>query len=212
MDIINTIKALPQRLSAYEFSEPVEQALREYLDFLLCREELLARAQYLHDEIFENNPRNLAKFDTLEELDGREAGMLFAVVYLARYELLDAVLAKRGIPADYKEGAMFVYKAQMRKSHECYGTHGLKGMYRSAMVAFLAPWKYIIGRLTFEMDRFAGPYRIYRNIADGTLTLLAVPGYIYRENGRRLPTKYEGEAFEPYLLEEGNEIRGFAFG
>ena len=211
MDVIQTIKDLPRLLPEYELAEPIEQALREYLDFLLDREDLLERAKFLHDEVFENDPKNLAKFDTLEEQDGREEGMLFAVVYLARYALLDEVLTAQGIPTEYKAGALFVYKAQMRKSKECYGTYGLKGMYKTGAVGFLTPWKYILGRLTFEMDRFSGPYRIYRNIADGTLTLLAVPGYIYRENGRRLPRDYAGEAFEPYLQEEGNEIRGFAF-
>ena len=89
MNVIKTIKDLPRLLAEYGLDELTEQALREYLSFLLDREDLLERAQYLHDEVFERDPRNLAKFDTLEEQDGRESGMLFAVVYLARYEMLD---------------------------------------------------------------------------------------------------------------------------
>lgn len=211
MDVINIIKGLPRQLSAYGFSMPLERALREYLDFLVDREDLLARAQYLHDEIFEKDPRNLTKFRTLEENDGRETGMLFAVMFLARYEGMDAILAERGIPVTYKKASLFVYQENMRKSKERYGVYGLQGMYKSGMVAFLTPWKFILGRLTFEMDWFGGPYAVYRNRENGTLTLMAVPGYFYGEDGRRLPQDFDGTSFEPCLQEDGKMIRGFVF-
>jgi len=212
MNVIKTIKDLPRLLPEYALDEPTEQALREYLSFLMGREDLLERAQYLHDEVFEKDPRNLAKFDTLEEQDGREEGMLFAVVYLARYEMLDKVFAQRGIPAECKAGALFVYKSQLRKSQEYYGKPGLHGGYKAGAVGYLTPWKYILGRLTFDMDYFAGPYAIYRNREDNSLTLMAVPNHYYQKNGRRQPKDFAGEAFEPTLEITETGIRGYAFG
>lgn len=211
MELITTIKRLGSRLAEYGLPEPIEKELREYCLFLTEREDLLKLAQTYHDDIFENNRYTLLEVEELPERDGREQGLLFAVIYLARCELMEQVLEARGIPGQYKFGAVFSCTKQIEKCTEYYDAVGLQGMYRSRLVAWLEPSQYIIGRLTFQVSAFSGPYVVYRSRKDGTSVPLALPEFAYLPDGKRAPAKYAGETFQPQLREEEDSVYGCTF-
>lgn len=211
MELMETLKQLHIQLPEFGFAPDVEKALKEYLLFLREREDLLELAQTYHNDIYENNRYTLGRVEGLPENDGREEGMLFAALNLARYTRLDEVLARRGIPAEVKAGALRTYRELLQKNKNCYGSYGLRGMYRSGMVPYMSPRKYILGRLCFEVAEFTGPYEVYRNRKDGRTIPLALPGPVYMENGKRAPKNYAGKTFEPYLREENGLVYGFAF-
>ncbi len=212
MELIETLKQLHTRLPEFGFDEDVVRTLEEYLLFLREREDLLALAQTYHDDIYENGKYTLREVEGLPENDGRSEGLLFAALNLARYTRLEEVLAKRGVPAEVKTGALRTYKELLQKNKNRYGSYGMRGMYRSGIVPYMTPWKYILGRLCFEVAKFTGPYEVYSSKKSGKNVLLALPGFLYMENGKRAAKSYEGKTFEPYLQEENGQIRGFAFG
>lgn len=211
MELITAIKQLGSKLPDYGFPETIEKTLQEYCLFLKEREDLLILAQTYHDDIFENNRYTLLEVEQLPEQDGREQGLLFAVIYLARCELMEQVLAAKGIPGQYKAGTVFNCMKQLEKCMEYYGAVGLQGMYRSRLVAWLAPSQYIIGRLTFQVSTFSGPYVVYRSRKDGTNVPLALPEFAYLPNGKRAPAKYAGETFRPELREDADSVCGCTF-
>ena len=62
----------------------------------------------------------------MPEKDGREEGLLFAVMNLARCERFDEVLGKRGIPVEIKARAQKILKDKLDKNKERYGSYGLR--------------------------------------------------------------------------------------
>lgn len=211
MELITTMKQLGSKLPCYGLPETIEKVLREYCQFLNEREDLLTLAQNYHDDIFEKNRYSLLEVEQLPEHDGREQGLLFAVIYLARCELMEQVLAAKGVPGQYKFGTVFSCTKQLEKCTEYYGAVGLRGMYRSRLVAWLEPSQYIIGRLTFQVGTFSGPYVVYRSRKDGTNVPLALPDYAYLPDGKRAPAKYTGETFQPRQWEDGDTVWGYTF-
>lgn len=210
MELITTMATLDRQLGIFGFSEELQQELAEYCAFLRHREDLLQLAQQYHDDIFENDRYSLADVEQLPERDGREQGMLFAVMYLARCLRMEEVLGKRGIPASYAAGAILTCKAQLEKNKEYYGCYGYKGAYRYRLVGYLMPSQLIIGRLCFQMTTFGGPYHVYRSRRNGTVIPVALPGYAYLPNGKRASKEETGTVFAP-TLEEGTVIRGYTF-
>ena len=211
MEIITTLKELHNKLPGYGFEPEVEAVLAEYLLFMQEREDLLALAQTYHDDIFENNRYTLGQIEGLPADDGKEGGLLFAALYLARCERLPEVLAKRGIPAAFGEGAWNAYKGSLKKNKERYGNYGLQGMYRSSMTRHLMPVEFRLGRLLFELVKFDSAFELYRNKETGETIPVALPGFQYMPTGKRPPKTYEGELFEPYIKENGNELECFTF-
>lgn len=211
MDLISTIKELHTKLPSYGFTPEEEAVLADYLAFLREREDLLNLAQSYHDDIFENHRYTLAQVEDLPENDGREEGLLFAALYLARYERLEEVLAQQGIPGQYKVGSLFLYKTVFRKNKNCYGSYGLRGMYRSGATHYMIPDKFILGRLCFEVTKFGSSYEVYRNKVTGQTLPIALPGFQYMEDGKRVKKGYEGPVLEPYLKEEGDALECFTF-
>ena len=211
MELITTLKELHTKLPGYGFTPEVEKVLGEYLLFLQDREDLLTLAQTYHDDIYENGRYTLGQVEGLQENDGREEGLLFAALYLARYERMDEVLAKRKIPGEYKTGALQNYKGLLEKNKSCYGSYGLRGMYRSGFTNYLKPDKFILGRLCFQMTQFSSAYEVYRSKKDGTTLPIALPGFQYMPNGKRPPKSYEGELIEPHIRQDGDEMECFTF-
>lgn len=211
MELISTLKELHSKLPGYGFSEEVEKALGEYLLFLQDREDLLTLAQTYHDDIFENHTYTLGQVEGLPEKDGREEGMLFAALYLARYERMDEVLAQRGIPGEFKKGALLSYKGMLEKNKDCYGSYGMRGMYRSGMVKYLIPVEFRLGRLIFEITKFNTAFEVYRHKQTGQTIPVALSGFQYMPTGKRPPKAYEGELYEPYLKQEGDLLECFTF-
>lgn len=211
MELITTIKELKTKLPGYEFTPEVEAALGEYLDFLQTRRDLLELAQAYHDDIFENDRYTLAQVEALPEKDGKEEGLLFAVMYLARYERMEDVLARRGISGKWKTGILKAYKSALEKNKNQYGSYGLRGLPRYSMVNHLLPKEYRIGRLLFEITKFNSAFEVYRNRQTGELCNLAQPGFQYMPTGKRPPSTYTGQLFEPYIRQEGDRLEGFTF-
>lgn len=212
MEIIETLKNLDKKLSGYGFIPEAEGALAVYLQQLREQDHLLRLAQTYHDEIFEQKKYTLAQQEQLGEEQGEEMGMLFAAMFLARYEHLEEVYARRNIPGIYKQGALMLYKSLLEKSKAFYGSYGLRGMYRSECSRFLGVDKYVLGRLTFEMTQFRPPYyEVYRNRETGETLPVALPGFFYMPNGRQKTDAYEGDLFEPYLKQTGELLECFTF-
>ena len=212
MEIIQTMKTLYEKLPGYGFSPEAEAALGAYLLQLRESDELLQLAQVYHDEIFEEEKYTLAQMEELGEQQGEQMGMLFAAMFLARYEQLEQVFARRKIPGKYKQGALMLYKQLLQKSKNFYGTFGLRGMYRSEYSRFLRADKYVLGRLTFEVTKFNPPYyAVYRDRETGDSIPVAQPGYFYMPNGRQKTDDYQGELFEPYLKQTGDLLECFTF-
>ena len=212
MEIVQTLKELYDKLPGYGFTPQTQQVLGAYLLKLRENPALLALAEQYHREIFEERKYTLAEQEALGEDDPKGSGLLFAAIYLARYEHLEEVYARRNIPGKWKQGALERYQAMLEKSYNRYGSYGLRGMYRSEASHFLLADKYILGRLTFEITQFRPPYyEVYRNRADGTSLPIALPGFFYMPNGRQKTDDYTGKLFEPYLQEEGKRLKGFTF-
>ena len=211
MELISILKELHKKLPAYGFAPEEEKALYDYLAFLRAREDLLNLAQNYHDDIFENNRYTLAEVEGLPENDSREEGLLFAALFLARYERLEEVLAQRGIPGEYKAGVLKKFKESLEKSKSKYGSCGLRGMYRSGMVKHLIPVIFRIGRLLFEITKFSSAFELYRNKNTGETIPVALPGFQYMPTGKRPPSSYTGELFEPYIRQDGDAMECFTF-
>ena len=206
MDLKTVFKSLPAKLPGYGFPPETEQAVGEYLQFFLTREDLQILAESYYEEIFAKPSYQYAKFEKLPENDGREEGLLFVVIALARYELLDGVM-----PAQCMPGALRTLKELVQKSKNCYGSYGLRGMYRSGIVPYLLPYKFILGRLCFEVATFNSAYEVYRNKKDGTTLPVALPGVSYMPDGKRPPRSYEGELIEPSVKQDGETVTCYTF-
>ncbi len=211
MELISALKGLYDKLPAYGFSGELEKELGAYLLFLQGRDDLLKLAETYHKDIYETGKYTPAEVAQLPENDGREQGMLFAAIFLARYELLEQVLALRGIDPSHKDAVLDVYKTQISKNREVSGTFGFNGYYRMATVNMMRPTRYTLGRLVFEVAAFDYPFEIYRNKKDGSTVPVALPGFRYLEDGRQAAREYAGECFEPTLEVTDTQVRGYAF-
>jgi len=207
MDLKTVLTGLYSKLPGYGFPAETEKSLREYLQFFLTREDLLTLAETYYRDIFEKRSYTYVQIEALPENDGREAGLLFAVIFLARYELLEGKL-----PVQCRPGALHTLKDLVRRSKSCYGTAGLKGMYRSGIVPYLLPYKYVLGRLCFEVTTFNSSFEVYRNPVDGTTVPVALPDYSYMPDGKRPTSAYQGELVTPTLQITGDEMTGYLFG
>lgn len=211
MELISTVKELHKKLPGYGFTPEEEKALSDYLAFLREREDLLNLIQTYHDDIFDNKRYTMAEVEALPENDGREEGLLFATLFLARYERMEEVLAKRGIPGKYKDGILKKYKDSLEKSKTQYGSYGLRGLHRYSLVNHLIPLEYRIGRLLFEITKFNSAFELYRNKETGEKIPVALPGFQYMPTGKRPPSTYTGELFEPYIRQDGDTMECFTF-
>lgn len=211
MELISTLKELHTKLPQYGFTPEQEKDLAEYLAFLREREDLLELAQTYHDDIFENRIYTLAQVEALPDKDGKEEGYLFSAMFLARYERMEEVFAKRGISAEYKDGILKKYKDSLEKTKTQYGSHGLRGMHRYSLVNYLLPLEYRIGRLLFEITKFNSAFEVYRNKETGEKLQVALPGFQYMPTGKRPPSTYTGELFEPYIKQDGDMMECFTF-
>lgn len=211
MELITTLKELPNKLPGYGFEPELEKVLGEYLLFLQDREDLLELIQTYHDAIYENHTYTLGEVEGLPEKDGRESGLLFAVMNLARCDRFEEVLGKRGIPAEFKASAEKSLRDMLDKNKERYGSYGLQGMYRSGIVNYLTPVEFRLGRLLFEIVKFNSAFEVYRNKKTGELINIALPGFQYMPTGKRPPKEYEGELYEPYLKQDGELLECFTF-
>lgn len=211
MDLPEILKQLPVKLPEYGFLPETEEKLAEYLQFLQGRADLQGLIQRYYAGIFENASYTPAELEQLPEQDGREEGLLFAVVFLLRYELLDGVLAQRGIPSEAKAGALNVIKQQIEKNKSYYGSIGFQGMYRSRLIGYLRPCEYILGRLCFEMTKFQSAFEVWRNKHDGSTIPVALEGFSYMPNGKRSPKDYTGALTEPTIQQSGEEVSVYTF-
>lgn len=211
MELISTLKGLYDKLPAYGFSGELEKELGAYLLFLQGHDDLLKLAETYHNDIYETGKYTPAEVAQLPENDGREEGMLFAAVFLARYELLEQVLALRGIDPELKLPLLDTYKTQINKNKEWSGKYGFNGYYRMATVNMLRPTRYTLGRLVFEVATFDYPFEIYRNKKDGTTVPVALPGFRYLEDGRQAAREYAGECFESALEVTETQVKGYTF-
>jgi len=203
------IEEMPQRLIRYQLAEKEEQAMLAYREMFLQNESLICQAETYYRMFFETEilPPD---FDTLPDNDGQEQGMLFAMVYFARCELFGEALEKQGIPAQFASHGPWHFCDLFRRNQRCYGTYGFQGMYREGMVKYVKPKTFTIGRLSFEMNVFHGPYVVYKNRYNGRLVHLAIAGLNYLENGKQAP-KNDKEKYFTTELVEGMTIKGNTF-
>lgn len=211
INIAETIKGLYEKLPTFGFDPEVEKALGEYLLFVRDREDLLAQAQTWHENIFTERTYTNLELEQLQANDGWEKGLLLAVMYLARCDKMEELLAERGIPAVHAEGSLNAFKNQIKTTRERDGFIGLHGMSKYSIVKFLVPYQFYIGRLNFEITKFSCAFVLYKNKNDGSMVWLAKEGAKYREFGAQAAHDYTGPVFEPTLTETETEICGYAF-
>ena len=207
MDLKTVFKSLPAKLSSYGFPTETEKTIREYLQFFLAREDLQALAESYYGDFFAKPTYQYAAFEKLPENDGREEGLLFVVMALARYELLRGIM-----PEQCRPGALRTIRGLVQKSKNCYGSYGLRGMYRSGLVPYLLPYKYILGRLCFEVTKFNSAFEVYRNPVDGTTVPVATPDFAYMPNGKRPTKDYDGALLTPSIQINGDAMTCYVFG
>ena len=211
INIAETIKGLYEKLSTFGFDPEVEKVLGEYLLFVRDREDLLAKAQTWHDNIFDKNAYTHGELEQLQAEDGWEKGLLLAVTYLARCDKFVDLLNDRGISLEHKDIGINTLKGQIKNTIERDGFIGLHGMSKSHCVKFLKPLEFYLGRLAFEITKFNSAYILYKNKHDGSYVWLAREGFKYREFGAQATYDYTGPVFEPTLTETDTEITGYAF-
>lgn len=192
----------------YDFIEEQKEALLSYCKFFNSKEELHLLGQKYYHIIFDDDADAEIDVESLKENDNLEQGMLFAVIYLARLELLGDVLEKKGIPAEYAQSALWHYKDLFQRNFNCYSTYGFNGMYRAGMIQYIKPMTFRLGRLCFEMTSFSGPYTVYRNKKTGEEVPILNEGLRYLNDGKQAPKKYEGDCFVTTFSEEV-EIKGY---
>ena len=205
MDLKTVFAALPLKLADYGFPAETEKTIAEYLQFFLARQDLQTLAESYYTDIFAGKTYTLPQIEELPENDGREEGLLFAVIALARYELLE-------IPEQCRPGALRTIKELVQKSKNCYGHYGLRGMYRSGIVPYLLPYKYILGRLCFEVTKFNSAFEVYQDPVDGTTIPVATSEFSYMPNGKRPTKDYTGELLIPTLETDGDAMTCYVFG
>ncbi len=211
MQFIEARKQLPDMIVKLGFTEAQTKGLLQYWTFFSGREDLQGLAQKYYRDFFEAETPPPYDPSELPEKDGFEEGGLFAMIYLVRYACLEKTLALRGIPASYKENALWHLKDLLRRNEICYGTCGFLGMYRDGMLQYLQPRSYTLGRLTFEISKFNAPYAVYKNGNTGEPVPMALPGFYYGEDGRRILASEKEQGFEPTLVETQDHITGYTF-
>ncbi len=211
MKFVTAIENVRKNLPAYALSEGATEALAEYLPFLLSREDLLARAEDYYTGLYETGAYTLGEAEGFPEGDGREEGLLFACLHLARYEILDEIFAARGIPESYKTSALNSLRGNIEKTKTQKGSYGLQGKYRSAVYQYLVPTEYVLGRLIFQITKFDSCYEVYRSKTDGKTVKVALPGFRYMEDGKRPPEDYTGKIFEPTLEITEGILHGYTY-
>ncbi len=207
MELKDTLKNIYKNLEKFDFSTEQKKALYDYGKALSENEELLARAAKYYTMIFED--KDTVDASELEEHDGLEKGMLFAIIFLARCELLGEVLEKDGIPRQYAQYGIWHYKNLFDRNKQCYGRYGFCGMYRNGMVNYVKPKTFTLGRLSFEMNVFSGPYEVYQNKKSGALIPIAVASLRYLANGK--PAPQGASDFFETTLSVGETIEGYTF-
>lgn len=192
-----------------DFVKEQKDALSDYANIFSDNEKLIMLAEKYYKIIFESNgvTFNVNKIEE-EEVDN-EFGMLFAMIYLARYELLTTVLEEKGIPVENAQAALIVYKDLFRRNYNCYDCYGFSGIYRSAMIKYLIPKTFRIGRLAFEIGAFSGPYTVYQNKITGETVALVNPELKYLPNGKQAPKNCESDYFVTQLSENEECINGY---
>lgn len=191
----------------YDFTQEQKDVLLGYCRTFEKNEKLIQLAQKYYHMIFEDEEE--IDVNSLKENDNIEQGMLFAVIYLARLDLLEAELEKRGIPSKYAQSALWHYKDLFQRNFNCYGTFGFCGMYRSGMIQYIKPRTFRIGRLCFEMNSFSGPYTVYQNKKTGEEIPILNEGLYYLPDGKQAPKDYNGECFITTFSDEG-DIKGYS--
>lgn len=209
MKLKNVIEEMPKRLERYGLSKEAIQALLAYRTIFLENEALLKQAEAYYKTFFETE-KLPADFDILPDCDGQEQGMLFAMVYFARCELFGEALESVSIPAEFASHGPWHFRDLFERNKRCYGTYGFKGMYREGMIKYVKPKTFTIGRLSFEMNTFYGPYEVYKSRQDGHLVPLAIGGLHYLANGKQAPKNEKEIYFTTELMEEG-AIKGYTF-
>ncbi len=209
MKLRTVIEEMPERIIRYQLSENAVQAMLIYREMLLQNESLICQAGTYYKLFFETEilPPD---FDTMPDNDGQEQGMLFAMVFFARCELFGEALEKQGIPAQFANHGPWHFCDLFERNKRCYGTYGFRGMYREGMVKYVKPKTFTIGRLSFEMNVFHGPYVVYKSRKNGRLVPLAVSGLNYLKNGKQAP-KNDKEIYFTTELVEGDAIKGNTF-
>ena len=192
----------------YEFPQEQNDVLSRYAKKFISDENLLALAEKYYTMIFEQEV--IADVNTLKEEDGMEQGMLFAMIYLARCAVFSEVLAQKGIPEKYACTAIWHYKDLFRRSFACYDCYGFSGMYRKGMIQYIKPTTFRIGRLSFEMQTFSGPYTVYQNKKTKKTIPLVDAGYGYLPNGKQKPQDYADETFVTEVYEDAETIKGYS--
>ncbi len=190
----------------YDFMQEQKNVLLDYCRSFEKNEKLIQLAQKYYHMIFEIEEE--IDVNSLKENDKLEQGMLFAVIYLARFELLGAELEKQGIPSKYAQSALWHYKDLFQRNFNCYGEFGFCGMYRNGMVQYIKPRTFRLGRLCFEMNSFSGPYDVYKNKNTGELIPILNAGICYLTDGKQAPKDYDGECFVTTFSDE-DDIKGY---
>ena len=208
MEIKKVFKTIYTELDMYGFTPEQNKALYEYGKMLSKNEELLERAENYYRIIFE---KSVYESDvlSLEEKDGLEHGMLFAVIFLARCSVFGEALEREGIPAKYSHHAIWHYKNLFQRNFNYYGYFGFCGMYRKGMIQYILPKTFTFGRLSFEMNTFNGPYVVYRHRLSRELLPVANPDLRYLSNGKQAPKDTEGCFITDFT--EGENIEGYTF-
>lgn len=207
MALKDSFKAIYKSLDKFGFSYEQQKALYDYGKALADNEELLARAVQYYHMIFESP--NAVNAADLKEHDGLEKGMLFAILFLVRCELFGEALEKDGIPGRYAQHGIWHYKNLFERNKRCYGQYGFCGMYRNGMVNYVKPKTFTLGRLSFEMNGFSGPYDVYRNKKSGELIPIAAASLRYLANGKPAPQS-ASDVFKTTFSED-KEIQGYTF-
>lgn len=209
MKVKDTLKNIYKDLEKFDFSKEQYSVLFDYGKMLSENDELIEIARNYYKMIFEDKEASVDAAK-LSENDGLEQGMLFAMVYLARCELFGEALEKDGIPKEFANHGIWHYKNLFERNKSCFGSYGFCGMYRNGMIQYVKPKTFTLGRLSFEMNVFHGPYEVYKHKESGKLIPVAAASLHYLENGKQAP-KDETEYFETELFDEGDTIEGYTF-
>lgn len=208
MEIKKLFLDIQEVIQRYDFTDEQKNALVSYAEMFSSNEKLVLLAEKYYKMIFESD-EILPDINGLVEEDGLEKGMLFAMIYLVRCEVLGEVLTSKGIPEKYAQTAIWHYKDLFRRNYNCYECYGFSGMYRKGMIQYIKPRTFRIGRLSFEMNTFSGPYTVYQNKSTGKSLPLVNADLRYLPDGKQAPKDYEGECFITHITETADTISGY---
>jgi hypothetical protein len=209
MKFLTILENAVVKLDSYGFLPEEIEVIKIYLEKMANDSGLCKRAEEIYSLVFESC-ENVVPSE-LSENDGLEQGMLFAMVYLVRYECFGEVLEKNKIPSQYAKPAIWHYKNLFKRNYNCYGSYGFCGMYRDGMVQYIKPKTFRLGRLCFEMNRFNGPYEVYKNRLNGSYLPISLEGISYLPCGKQPPKNYVGEVFMPTIIKDKNILKGYSF-